>query len=527
MTSLEESPSPLLVEVIQPIAGSQPTGEDASYNDDFLWLKAEIDRTSSVDAGSVDYAQIIEKSQAILGHVSKDLRVVSYLGLGLFQTNGFGGLYEGLAASLALVERYWDDLYPPLRRMPARRNALQFLAERLTEGLESQVPVLADRQPIEEAIEVLKKLQEFTMRVMDDQAPLLSGLRKALEDALRRAPDKPAPLPEAQENAEDSAAGKPDGSAAGSERGGGPPTTEDEVLLTVGQAADFLREQDPARPAAYRLSRSLLWGLVEEKPVNDNGMTPFMAPEEHRRLYLNTLASSQNWTELLSEAEALFQEPPYHFWMDLQRFSFEALDGLGYASARDAVAEDTAAFTRRLMSIEKLKFGDGTPFADPATQVWMESITVTQAQQSPGSSKGGVRSKLEESVQEAKTRLAQGDLAEAFACVQLAPLRGGSARERFQQRLYLAELCLLAAEPALAMPLLEQLTAEAARFSLDEWEPQWTVEVWGKLYACCSQLAAEPSQPEQEAVRLYRRSMEAFDQVCRLDLALALELRPQ
>src|SRR5690606_24176332 len=150
--------SPLLQAVRAPISEANPVGEDVKYEDSFQQLKAEVDKVQSANAAA-DFARIVELGQHVLTKQSKDLTVAAYLGLGLVRTEGLAGLAEGVGAARILCETFWEDLYPPSRRMVARKNALQFLIDRTHEWLEPQKPKKGDDVPLERALESFKALQ--------------------------------------------------------------------------------------------------------------------------------------------------------------------------------------------------------------------------------------------------------------------------------------------------------------------------------------------------------------------------------
>ncbi len=146
----------------RPIPGDNPCGKDISYEDDFLAIKAEIDKLGTVggqidqeraselrqmmDAtrgtvrkadrteaekqldqrGSVvkqgagpDYQLIRQTASRVLSEKSKDIRVASYLCFALWQQESFAGLAEGLSAIEILVRDFWDGLLP-LQEPPRR-----------------------------------------------------------------------------------------------------------------------------------------------------------------------------------------------------------------------------------------------------------------------------------------------------------------------------------------------------------------------------------------------------------------------
>ncbi len=170
--------SPLLEGVRRPIPGSNPCGRDISYEEDFLAVKAEIDKMSTVNGqidqeraaelrqlmdstretvrkadrvdaekqlnqrasvvkqgGGPDYPFIRQASTAVLSEKSKDLRIAGYLCYALWKLDSFAGLAEGLAAIEILFQEFWEGFYPGKNRLAARKGALDFLAAKLDENI--------------------------------------------------------------------------------------------------------------------------------------------------------------------------------------------------------------------------------------------------------------------------------------------------------------------------------------------------------------------------------------------------------
>jgi len=191
----------------RPIQSERPEGEDATYDDAFLAVKARIDalgtlggginheRVLSGDADSVfdpsdpneDFPFIVDTGTDLLLHRTKDLRIGCYVTLALFHTEGRRGLLCGLEVLHALVSTFRDALYP--RRLRARNAALAFLATRLGEALDlTRTADLASssRETMKEfqaCLDVLQKLQDALSEHIDAYASGLAPLERRLSDA--------------------------------------------------------------------------------------------------------------------------------------------------------------------------------------------------------------------------------------------------------------------------------------------------------------------------------------------------------
>jgi type VI secretion system protein ImpA len=106
--------------LLQPIAGAEPTGTNLEYDPAFAALeriaqgKPEQQIGETIVPGEApDWKVVHEQAAALLGR-SKDLRIVSHLVRALLHRHGFVGLCEGLSVVCGLLERYWAPLHPRL-----------------------------------------------------------------------------------------------------------------------------------------------------------------------------------------------------------------------------------------------------------------------------------------------------------------------------------------------------------------------------------------------------------------------------
>ncbi|MEM9665911.1 MAG: type VI secretion system protein TssA [Bacteroidota bacterium] len=532
--------SPFLQSISQPLSADAPGGEDVTYDQRFQDVKAEIDKMATADADSVDFKLVISQSQELLTGVSKDVRVATFLTVAESRLNGVAGMSEAVQATQLIVTEFWDDLYPPKRRMNARRNALQFMSDRMKDWVSAYKPSVADKEPLEQAHAAMKQLQEFCMKVMEDKAPALSGFTTALQTTLHKVP-KPPPKPAAQEAPAQAAAvpATGDGAAAAPTPAASPAATAAPVasmapaaeLQSVKQAqgeliriATYIRSQDTAHPLSYHILRSARWAEIQFELPNDAGKTIIPVPPAPRRNALQSMLSRGDHRTLLQQAEGAFQEPPFHLWLDLQRLSAAALEGMGptHKPALDAVLYQTSILISRVPGLARLAYKDGTPFADAMTLDWIE----TQIKPLGGGGGGGGlsaeggSSHLRERFDEARKKLTQGKLDEALTTMQEGVQEDATRQDHFTRRLYIAELCVKGGQPAMASPMLEALAEQVQHHDLNKWAPGLALQVWSNLYQSYVALAKGAEPEERETLRTL--ALDAFGQVCQLDASFAL-----
>ncbi len=529
----------LIEDVKKPISADAPCGDDASYDDDFQRVKSGIEQATLIsghidhekagagrdkkDKGSivgtteVDYGAIARESRSLLTSKTKDLRLASYLTIGLYHTQKLTGLLDGLSAIHALGATFWDDLHP--KRPRARRAAIDLMVSRVGEPLEGYKPGTNDGPVLDAILEELTAAQTFLTESLGQNAPVLSGLKAKLTTARRRVPavKKAEPKPSAQ---------RPASAGAGPARAGEAPAQEirnpADARRRAVKAADFMRAADKKNPLPYRMARVVRWSEITALPPNESGKTPIEEPDATKRLYLEDLFGKGVFETLLEQCELVFNEPGFFLWLNLQRIQATAAAALGepYANVHEAIILETAALVRRVPGLLDLKFIDGkTPFADPLTRDWIETTVLSSfgSGSGSGSGQGQAESLIEERFQEARKLLGKGDLKGALSAMDEI---GGvdSDEKRFRIRFYRALLCVKGGQSSIACPILESLDGEVDRRGLADWDPKLALEVWAELYRCYENMS---SVPGIDLVDLKSRAKNIYSKICEVDAASA------
>jgi len=115
---------PLQEDLLNPIAGENPSGEDVRYDNKLLVydkIKEARRQDDNLAQGAweherkvADYAQVRKLAQEALATRTKDLQLAAWLTEAALRTEGFSGLRQGLVLCYGLIDKFWDTLYPPL-----------------------------------------------------------------------------------------------------------------------------------------------------------------------------------------------------------------------------------------------------------------------------------------------------------------------------------------------------------------------------------------------------------------------------
>ena len=474
----------------QPISTDKPAGSDMRYDPAFDELQTEVDKLSSPAlAGSVNWEKVSRFASDILMHKSKDLLVASYLAVALIYTRGNDGFAMGLKMYLDLIERFWDDLFPPKARMRGRVRSVEWWVEKAEAALKHANDLSFPPDQLAMIKENLNRLDIFLAEHLEN-APSLA----AVKDFFNSLPD-PGEEPARSESPLNTIAGTPDETPSVQAPIQRPKPESDEIaqvisshqeadselndgLKKIRDAAFYLFQRDPASPHAYRLTRKAAWYGVEELPPVVNGRTRIPPPSAPEKNLLFDLRNTSDAEALLKAAEARL--PQYIFWIDLNRLSAEALSRLGsrYEKAHEAVCQETAFLLHRLSGLEELSFSDGTPFATPETRQWLEGIIFRATPFTPSGStspdcagENVTESFIEKNIEEIQLMIRKGKLIEAMEETQRKLHDCSSQRERLLWRLALAQMLVNVGKPKLALPHLDQVLRDIDRHELEEYDP--------------------------------------------------------
>ncbi|HHP7238395.1 type VI secretion system protein TssA [Longibacter sp.] len=516
-----------------PISDDAPTGSDITYDDSYQELKNIVDDLSTA-AGEVDVEALASKSLDVLTELSKDVRVASYFVVGKSHTHGMDGVAIGLAGLNALFDAHWENMYPPARRARARSNALQFVADHLSPWIKRQTFTTSDAEAVRQAIKHGRAVQTLAMDRLGDQAPALSGFLSEFERVDRRltqrlesqAEETEVSRSESTETEESTTS--PSSPSASSSNGSpaassleipseGEEFGDEDARRIITDVASRRRSIDLTNPEPYALLRVVRWGSLQSVPPNSSGETQIRAPEEAQRSALASLFDRKAFEKLLDAGETTFQSGPAHYWLDLQRMQVQAARQLGgrFTDVADAIQHHTVGLIERFPELPNLSYRDGTPFADPTTLGWLDSLAPS-SDASTADVSGGA-DPLADVLADARQKMQSGSLEEALH--GLTEMSAPDGRTRFRRQLEIASLCLDGGHPEVALPLLEQLHADIERHALDQWEPDLALRTWTTLHTCYTRTDELPASEVAQARRVYGR-------ICELAPSKALTLQP-
>ncbi len=500
----------LVSECLKPLEGPEgPAGVNARHEPLYDQVRTEVNKLTAQAIGEegVDWKGLVDACTQLLTTKTKDLALAAYLGLGLLRTHGYEGLAAGLEVLTGLVKQMWDQAWPPAKRARARANIFEWADQRLSEAVEAITPGADELGGLKKAAEQAQELADTIQEKMGvGQVTGLSTLRGALGKWLEELAPPEEEQPAEAQPPQELEAPPPSGPAI-------PEKLEslDQGLELMGQLVGLIRAVAPASPVPYRLARMLRWDILEELPEADaSGQTQVPAPRPEELEPLAAMEKAGQWAELVEAAESRFLAPGGTFILGLQRMVHQGLKAMGAQAAAEAVEWEVRRLLARLPEISRLKFDDGSGFADRATAGWLQGLNAAEQPQQD-SSPPPVPQQLGE-------LLERGKLAEAMAEADKALAAAPGLREQVLIRLEVAEACLAQGKPEWAAAILEGLEEEIGSAGIEKWDPKVCARVLAGLIS-----ALEGAWEGREwGPSEYNRLQQLRKRLFRLDMARAV-----
>lgn len=519
--------NPLLKELEYLLKGiaDNYVGKDIRYSSDFEEIESLLSSTTSLFASStVDWSKVVELSEKILATQSKDLRVLAWFAWGQYKTNSFVGLHAGIFTINKIIEKCWQEIFPKKDR--TRISAIEWLTSKIEELFQETFPIKGQLPLFEALLSELTQFDKFLTDKWQDKSPLLfptcNRLDRMVNDAAQTIEAEP--------------------------KGGAVERVinqvKEVVSNTIGISATVVENdkeanklfrdlqdssrilcgwwlgQKPTDIKALRLNRTLLWMTIETLPEHKDYVTALRPiPADKISSYKERL-KQERYSDLIVDVENSISKAP--FWLDGHHIIWQCLQALRIDTAMFEVEIQLALFLEKVPEVVKLKFFDGTAFANEDTMSWISTHVLpwTDRQYKKLSTNSLVIEKSDSQkwdnvLQECISNLTKVGFREASNELIKNTKTVVGAREKFFWQLAMAKLCLAAKKYDLAKIQLENLDDYIHQLEIHKWEPNLELEVVFLLYECCKAMP-QARLTREEKERLYKR-------LCFLDMDLILD----
>lgn len=453
--------------LIQPI-GSNGTGEDPRYSDQFTQVKQEIDRLSDAN-----FELALKLSREILISEGKDLRVAGYLILSTLYCKGIAELPEAITVYRMIMDKLWDGCFPV--KASARTQAFAWLnSDRMDTFIQQQngeAASLSNLQRLRDEIDLLNKIAR---QRMGDEAPQWTRINAWVDNYLKeKISQKSAQEREQREQEQKQAQGGQDDGmrlSAGSDA----PLTESRAEQQMSKIVTFYRERGE-RAQSVALARAIRWGGLLTPP-NEAGITLIPAFRANALNELSLLQSSgTSLDEVFVVCENLLMEPGGQWNMDLQHIAHKTLVALNDTASVHVLEAELKSLQKRCIGLTELCYDSRAPFANEATKEWLNSMA-TDSSPAGGLSEIIADSEIKEITIKASKACTGGNLLAGLDALKELPDKTG--RQKFIKRIEEARLCIKTRYTDMAMPMLEALDREVIKSGLSAWEPNLAIVVW-------------------------------------------------
>ena len=388
-----------IVELLQPISADTPAGSYLRYDPLYDRIKEARREDDDLPQGEwetsrklADWSLVIRLADEALSRQTKDLQIAAWLTEAWLRREGIAGLRQGIVLLHELLQKYWDQVYPPIedgdaelraapldwvglkldmavRMAPINRAGHSSIDYQTAKSLPTreqgeqdpeleavrQQAVAQGRPTIEDfdaafqstpkawyktlveeldgTLSALGELGGYCDQQFGDVAPSFAPLRTVVEEVRRTVNQLLARKLETEPDLPGEApapTASPAAATAVPGAGGSAAAAPagGDPASWIAAAATRLRAERPLDPAAYLLLRGFRWG---ELRAGGERIDPRLlaAPATEIRTRLKSLLLDARWAELLETGEGVMAQPYGRGWLDLQRYVLTACDALG------------------------------------------------------------------------------------------------------------------------------------------------------------------------------------------------------
>lgn len=502
-------------------------GKDIRYSSDFEEIENLLSSTTSLFASTTtDWSKIAELSEKILATQSKDLRVLAWFTWAQYKTNSFAGLHAGLFTFNKIIQKCWTELFPQKDR--TRISSIEWLSSKIEELFQEPFPVKEQLPLFEALLAELTQFDQFLTDKWQDKSPLLLPTCHRLERMINNVEQtiesepKSGPVEKVINHVREVVS-----NTIGSSNTVTNIDNEKEAQKLFRDLQDNSRilcgwwlGQKFADIKALRLNRTLLWLTVDVLPEHKDYITALRPIPVDKINHYKERFKQEHYSDLIVDVENSLSKAP--FWLDGHYIIWKCLQSLRMDDAVTEVEIQLALFLKKLPEVIKLKFFDGTAFADEDTVNWINTSVLPwvdkQHNKLNTSNFVATKSSAQECdnvLQECIDNLKHMSFKEVSLELTKNTKKAISARDKFFWQLAMAKLCLAAKKYDLAKIQLENLDEYMHKLEIHKWEPNLELELVFLLYECCKTMPQ--SQVTREEKELFHKRL------CFLDMDLILE----
>lgn len=490
--------------ILNPLSETTPCGSDFKYEDAYLALESEIDKSTSISEGvATDWSRVLDEAESLLSEHTKDIKIMCWWTYALYKTQTLNGLETAIPVFNSLLLNFGEQLFPKSKKV--KLSSLLWLEELLHEEL------LDERGSISGSVDAEKFLGYFTELEKNFGASV--GEELSLFKKLQSALDRLAKEQEVKEEAPKSSSSAT--AQTGQSELGEISSDADAASVmrsfkkSAGLLQEYYRTQDPSDIRAIRLVRLQAWLEIDTLPMHEEGKTPLNPPSQESIDRIEELMAEEAYGVALESTESLIALSP--FWLDGHLLAFNILSEMGHLQAAKDVQNALVSFIKADEEILNLQFRDTTPFASVKLKKWIgESMGSAISTGAEGTSDEEAKAQI---IEKAYALAKKKNIKEAMGLLQGHHGLSVTKEDKFYWRLAKAELATQFGKNDIALALLEDLKEDIDRYHLDEWNP----ELAGRVFSLF--LGFNRTQVNVEDIHA------AYSRLCKINIEHALEIK--
>lgn len=449
---------------MQKITKETPVGTDYKYEDAYIAIESEIDKTMSASsAGEVNWQFVQESSEEILSEQSKDLKIASYWLYAKWKLEGWRGLEEGIPILTQLLEVYQLTLFPKSDKV--KRRILEWLHESLSEALMRDV-VNVQEPEVKSLLTHLETLERALAKAFkEEDFALFSSLIRKLTKYLKEKEQREAldAEPTQEKKIDEQKPVEPIAQEVAVEVSS-PHYSKQEHLQQIQQGLHGSEIQEELLLFEFTLSlamQKMLKLLALEQPLT---RTLFPTNEAFETL------KEQKDEHYMTAVKSMLMS--YPCWLEGYLNLFESLE----ASKSDEMMLELLKY-KFIYFVEQHKTTIKTLSPDNYEVINHDLESFLELNKEERQS-GKSSKQFEREYEHAVALFKKQEKAEAVEYLSTHYKNAKSAKEGFLWRLGQVKLAFEIDNKHMAVALLYELDKEIEKFNIHEWSPDLAIEVY-------------------------------------------------
>ena len=490
--------------ILEPISSEQPCGEDYKYNDEYLEVEVEIEKSSNATSEEeTQWDFVVFRCEKILKENTKDLKIASFWLYAQWKMNKWSGFFTSLDTYAKFIETYGKELYPVVGRRKIKifewvekvfedpfLKILDQFSESELERLVGIMQTLEVAVPlcVETEYKLLKDVQRnaqsllSTAKQREEDAKRMASIQAEEEEKRRGAQAVQAEAQQLRRSEEEEILSKfvPTSSVSAAYSSNGleeyTPLSHEDIDQTIDPLMEIIKglfDKAPADYLAFKMLFSLGEMLLEEALSDRSIMRDDFIPSDDICNAVRQMGElgSVNLEQLHALEEQLQIRP---MWLEGYYIATRVLYKLERAEDAEKLEDLLVYFLHRKEALITLKI-DGKPLVADKMLDWANTKLLALGDE------GGSNVEYQRAYQEVMTVKQEQSTQNALALLESYYQRASGDEERFRWRLLFVDFALEIGDKHLAFSLLLELERLIDAYKLDKWQPDLAITTYETL----------------------------------------------